>query len=34
MENPIRAPIGGAVREVRVGLGDSVGFGDVIAVIE
>ena len=33
MENPIRASIAGTVQEVRVHPGDTVGFGDVVAVI-
>lgn len=34
MENPIRAAIAGVVREIRVSPGDTVGFGDIVAVIE
>jgi acetyl-CoA/propionyl-CoA carboxylase biotin carboxyl carrier protein len=34
MENSINAEKAGTVKEVRVAAGDSVGPGDVIAVIE
>ena len=34
MENAINAEKAGVVREVRVAAGDSVGGGDVVAVIE
>ena len=34
MENAITAEKAGTVREVKVAAGDSVGPGDVIAVIE
>jgi acetyl-CoA/propionyl-CoA carboxylase biotin carboxyl carrier protein len=34
MENTVAAGKGGTVAEVRVSPGDSVGSGDVVAVIE
>jgi len=34
MENPINADRAGTVRELRVSVGDSLGAGDVVAVIE
>jgi acetyl-CoA/propionyl-CoA carboxylase biotin carboxyl carrier protein len=34
MENHINAERAGEVKEIRVGAGDSVGTGDVLAVIE
>ena len=34
MENAVNAEKAGVVREVRVSAGDSVGGGDVVAVIE
>jgi len=34
MENAVNAPKSGVVMEVRVSAGDSVGSGDVVAVIE
>ena len=34
MENNIAADISGTVAEVRVAVGDSVGGGDVVIVIE
>ena len=34
MENPINADRAGTVKELRVSVGDSLGAGDVVAVIE
>jgi biotin carboxyl carrier protein len=34
MENQINAEVTGTVKEIRVTAGDSVGAGDVLAVIE
>ncbi|HEY6472632.1 MAG TPA: biotin/lipoyl-containing protein, partial [Acidimicrobiales bacterium] len=34
MENAVAAEKEGVVKEVRVGAGDSVGAGDIVAVIE
>ncbi len=34
MENEVRSPIAGAVKEIKVKPGDTVGAGDVVAVIE
>lgn len=34
MENPIRARIAGVVSELRISVGDTLGAGDVVAVIE
>ncbi len=34
MENHINAETSGTVKEIRVAAGDSVGTGDVLAVIE
>jgi acetyl-CoA/propionyl-CoA carboxylase biotin carboxyl carrier protein len=34
MENHINAEISGTVKELRVATGDTVGTGDVLAVIE
>jgi biotin carboxyl carrier protein len=34
MENPISADRAGVVRELHVSVGDSLGAGDVVAVIE
>jgi biotin carboxyl carrier protein len=34
MENPIFAPVSGTVKEVSVGAGQTVKFGQTIAVIE
>jgi biotin carboxyl carrier protein len=34
MENQINAESAGTVKEVRVSAGDTVGSGDVVAVIE
>jgi biotin carboxyl carrier protein len=34
MENNITAEKAGTVKEVRVGVGDTVGGGDVVATIE
>jgi acetyl-CoA/propionyl-CoA carboxylase biotin carboxyl carrier protein len=34
MENAVAAEKDGVVKELRVGAGDSVGAGDVVAVIE
>jgi len=34
MENNVVADISGAVTEVKVAVGDSVGSGDVVVVIE
>jgi len=34
MENPIRTRSAGVVREIRVSVGDSLGPGDIVAVIE
>ncbi|MCZ7534799.1 MAG: hypothetical protein M5T61_01890 [Acidimicrobiia bacterium] len=34
MENHINAEISGVVREVRVAVGDSVGTGDALVVLE
>ena len=34
MENPISSERGGKVKELHVSVGDSLGAGDVVAVIE
>jgi biotin carboxyl carrier protein len=34
MENHISAETAGTVKEIRVSVGDTVGAGDVVAVIE
>ena len=34
MENPIRSRVAGTVRELRVAVGDTLGPGDIVAVIE
>ena len=34
MEMPIVAPVGGTIKEIKVAAGESVGPGDVIAIID
>jgi len=34
MENPILTPVGGTITEIKVSVGQVVGTGDVVAIIE
>jgi len=34
MENPILTPVGGTITEIKISVGQVVGTGDVVAIIE